>query len=176
VSEREDFWTRVDVRSPDQCWPWKAGKRVRDYGGLLFNGKIELASRVAFFLTHRYWPQNTRHSCDYPPCCNPAHILEGSHAENMADKVARGRQPRGEQCKWARLTETDDDRRALALFPPSRMADRRWMEKTSGVTDEAPHSFAQVADVIAEGALAAPSAMAPAIRPLTGCATEEDRS
>ena len=31
------------------------------------------------------------HSCDNPPCCNPAHLRAGTHAENEADKWARNR-------------------------------------------------------------------------------------
>lgn len=37
-----------------------------------------------------------RHSCDNPCCCNPAHLLVGTHAENSADMVSRDRQAKGE--------------------------------------------------------------------------------
>lgn len=31
------------------------------------------------------------HSCDNPPCCNPAHLSLGTHTENMKHKMDRGR-------------------------------------------------------------------------------------
>jgi hypothetical protein len=96
ASTPDRFWNQVDIRGPDDCWPWKGGLRVRDYGGLMFEGKHRLAHHVAFKLKHGYWSPYLRHSCDNPPCCNHAHLLEGTHADNMRDKVQRGRQPRGE--------------------------------------------------------------------------------
>lgn len=32
-----------------------------------------------------------RHSCDNPPCCNPAHLLVGTAAQNAQDMAERGR-------------------------------------------------------------------------------------
>lgn len=33
----------------------------------------------------------TRHTCDNPQCCNPDHLIIGTHQENYDDMVARGR-------------------------------------------------------------------------------------
>lgn len=47
---------------------------------------------------------NVLHHCDNPPCVRPDHLFLGTHRQNIADKVAKGRQHRGERHPFARLT------------------------------------------------------------------------
>lgn len=96
------FWSKVDRRGPDECWPWKAAKRRRGYGVFWRAGKFVNASRVAWELANgRPMPAEMRplHGCDNPPCCNPRHIRPGTQKENVAEMHARGRTnlPRGEK-------------------------------------------------------------------------------
>lgn len=104
----EDFWERVDRSAgPDECHPF-AGKPNSDgYGRFSWGGRVEYAHRVALFLINGTWPIETRHTCDTPLCCNGRHLIDGTHADNMTDKITRGRQPRGAQHGAAKLTDQD---------------------------------------------------------------------
>lgn len=46
-----------------------------------------------------------RHTCDVRNCINPAHLVIGTEADNMRDKVERGRQTKGMEFKHAKLTD-----------------------------------------------------------------------
>lgn len=99
------FWSRVDRSGgPNACHIWLAGRSERGYGTVTFRGKRFIAHRVAYFLTFGEWPEPFGlHDCDTPLCCNPAHVIPGTQAENMADKAAKGRAPSGDE-HWARRT------------------------------------------------------------------------
>lgn len=102
------FWGRVARGAPHVCWEWQAGKTDRGYGLFRWDGRNQRTHRIAFFLTHGRWPEPEGcHTCDNPSCCNPAHIFEGTQADNMQDKQQKGRAvgARGSQSGKAKLTE-----------------------------------------------------------------------
>lgn len=89
MSVEERFWSKVD-KSGD-CWIWTAAPDTAGYGQFRYEGKNVKAHRVSFFFENGYWPKVTRHTCDNPPCVNPAHLLDGSHKDNSDDIYARER-------------------------------------------------------------------------------------
>lgn len=94
LSER--FWGKVDRRGPGECWEWTASRDQKGYGRINIGGKHGtpvIASRVAFELTFRpLLPgECVLHSCDNPPCVNPAHLRAGTYRDNNRDTVLRGR-------------------------------------------------------------------------------------
>jgi len=98
---RERFWAKVDVRGPDECWPWKASLHTAGYGQIRVGGRagrMRPAHQVAYLLTHGPIPEGKHvlHTCDNRPCTNGRHLYTGTHAQNMRDAVDRNRMPRGD--------------------------------------------------------------------------------
>lgn len=91
------FWHRVFCKGPDECWPW-IGSRLKDgYGKFAMNGGWILANRAAYFFSNEIDPQEHMvcHSCNNPPCCNPAHLFAGTNQENVSQMwQERRREPK----------------------------------------------------------------------------------
>jgi hypothetical protein len=82
------FWEKVD-----ECWPWQASKCNYGYGQLEVNGRPMRSNRLTYELTHGSIPDELEalHTCNNPPCCNPAHIYAGTQTDNMQDAKKAGR-------------------------------------------------------------------------------------
>jgi hypothetical protein len=81
----------------DACWPWTdAASFHRGYGMFRTGWKRPLmpAHRAVYEVVHGITLTSDNvimHSCDNPPCCNPAHLTLGTHMTNHHDMVAKGR-------------------------------------------------------------------------------------
>jgi hypothetical protein len=111
------FWEKVSPEPNTGCFLW-TGTLVDGYGAIWSGVRMVRASRVAWSLTHGRVPDELLvcHTCDFPPCVNPAHLFLGTGRDNSQDMVAKGRHasqvdplacsPFGERHPKAKLTET----------------------------------------------------------------------
>lgn len=94
LSAEERFFRQV--RKTDGCWLWMGGRDQDGYG--IFKGEV---GGVMFVRAHRFshafhtgdllHGMHILHSCDNPSCVNPDHLSSGTNADNMRDKIAKGR-------------------------------------------------------------------------------------
>jgi hypothetical protein len=99
------FWSFVDKTG--DCWIWNGRRNVDGYGIYCKDGKGLRAHRVAWEMQHGVEIGDcvAMHTCDTPACCNPAHIVLGTHRDNQLDKAAKNRQAKGDKSGTAKLTE-----------------------------------------------------------------------
>lgn len=90
------FWTRVKIGGKNECWPFQ-GKRCKKLGeyGFFFTGKEEVAAHRLVLMMKLGRPlvndEQSLHTCDNPPCCNPSHLFLGNNKMNVEDKMKKGR-------------------------------------------------------------------------------------
>lgn len=77
------------------CRPWSGRPDSCGYGRMMIGGKAGRAHRAVWEACFGAIPTGmcVRHTCDNPACCNPFHMLLGTHSDNMRDMSVRGRQP-----------------------------------------------------------------------------------
>jgi len=109
----EQFWPKVDrTTTPDGCWPFTGCLDKDGYGRFKVNGRHRRAHHIALELVGFVIPFEglvVRHTCDNPPCCNPAHLRIDTKPANVADRDAKGRQASGESNGRAKLRQQDVD-------------------------------------------------------------------
>ena len=80
------------------CWLWTGGLMTNGYGQTRVkeDGRWRGAGahQVAYYLATGRWERASagrlvRHLCHNRRCCNPAHLVGGTHQENSDDRVAR---------------------------------------------------------------------------------------
>ena len=120
ASLMSSFWSRVSKpNGEDGCWEWTGSRKPSGYGGFALRGQWEAAHRASWKIHRGDIPDGLHvlHRCDNRRCVNPSHLFLGTHEDNMADCVAKGRTVRGERKPSAKLTE-DDVRAIRSAYVP----------------------------------------------------------
>lgn len=101
------FWSKVNKDGPvpahcpelGPCWLWTAHCDMGGYGKFQIGYSNHPAHRVSWELHNGPKPADmlTLHRCDVRNCVNPAHLFLGTHADNSADCVKKGRQAKGDR-------------------------------------------------------------------------------
>lgn len=120
-----DFYQRRAVVD-DGCWLWRGARSKAGYGQAenvvpgIPRGRI-YAHQLAYLLFRGNIPADifVCHHCDNPPCVNPAHLWLGSNAQNLLDKDAKGRTPKG-------------DDHVISILTSDAVRDIRLSNETSG--------------------------------------------
>lgn len=109
LDSKTKFWSKTDKRSDNECWKFIGGKDKDGYGQFwdgdnqkhtrahIYSAELHLGGRPAMLCVC--------HTCDTPDCVNPAHLFYGTQKQNIADKVGKNRQAKGEMQGHHKLTE-----------------------------------------------------------------------
>jgi hypothetical protein len=92
----EKFWSKV--KKSRGCWEWISATGTHGYGRLSIKRKDALAHRVSWEISFGPIPSGKfiLHACDNRKCVKPSHLFLGDRTSNMADKVKKNRQAKGE--------------------------------------------------------------------------------
>jgi hypothetical protein len=135
TASKEYFWSKIDKRGPDDCWEWQASRSRKGYGIAPLGHKSRSAHRVAWEITYGPIPDGLHvlHTCDNPACCNCAHLFLGTNADNVADRVHKGRGHKGQNHTRAKFTENQI--RAIRVFAKNNKINQSEIAKQYGVNN-----------------------------------------
>jgi hypothetical protein len=89
------------------CLDWTGCTTEDGHGQIRVGDVIVVVSRFMWEVcNHQCIPDGliVRHRCDNPRCCEPTHLELGTHEDNVADRVERGRSACGTRNGRSKLT------------------------------------------------------------------------
>lgn len=86
------FWARVNVAGPTECWDWQGEVMNTGYGRFGYHQTRWLAHRFMWMMVEGDpGDMFVCHTCDRPICVNPMHLWLGTNADNIQDMTNKGR-------------------------------------------------------------------------------------
>lgn len=105
------------IKVVGECHEWQGLRNNHGYGRVSVLGWPVYLHRLIYQAAHGLIPDGLHvlHRCDNPSCIRPEHLFLGTHRDNMADMVTKGRggacpperQARGSRQGLSKLTEAD---------------------------------------------------------------------
>ena len=85
---------RRQIDPETDCWEWPGARTHFGYGLVrLPKSHVVVVHRYVYGVMVAPVPDDLKvcHTCDNPPCCNPAHLFLGTQSDNMRDCSAKDR-------------------------------------------------------------------------------------
>lgn len=113
-ADRKRFWSKVEIKTHNECWEWNAHRNNDNYGVFKLGRSDLVATRCCVALTVGFIESGVcaLHRCDNPPCCNPAHLFKGTKKQNTQDAKFKQRLWRQNQRFCARGHEMNEVNKA----------------------------------------------------------------
>lgn len=105
------LWDRIDIQGPNDCWVYLGGRDKEGYGWITHQDRNIATHQLVLGAVGTF----VCHTCDNPPCCNPAHLYVGDPKSNTRDAMERHGFHIGEKNGNAKIT--DDIARAILDDP-----------------------------------------------------------
>lgn len=104
-----DRFMAATKRDPQSgCLLWTMATDADGYGVFSVGNKSFRAHRWIFREKYGYLPEVVRHGCDTPACVDWERcLIGGTTADNVADRVSRNRQARGDSIGTSKLTAAE---------------------------------------------------------------------
>lgn len=90
-AEAERFWSKVDARGDDECWPWTGAHFQTGHGQYWLRGGTVYAQRAVY--EHEFGPLprgvQVRRTCATLDCCNPRHLTVATRLTSDRDRYQK---------------------------------------------------------------------------------------